>query len=144
MNAAQIKRIPQIGDIYMMKFVGGANEQNGWRPGLIFQNNIGNLYSPNVIALPLTSSLKKVNQPTHVLIEAADTGLKRDSMVLCENPEKMSKDRIGAYITTLSKKYMKQIAEANLLASSAISYLDLNLLIEIWKKATELNASIDT
>lgn len=137
-----IVRAPQIGDIYMMKFGGSANEQCGWRPGLVFQNNVGNTYSPNIIALPLTSVLKKANQPTHVVVRANDTGLKRDSMVLCENPERMSKERVGDYITTLSDVYMKQVAEASLLSSSVISYLDIELLVSVWKKAVALNAAV--
>jgi len=137
-----IVRAPQIGDIYMMKFGGSANEQCGWRPGLVFQNNVGNTYSPNIIALPLTSVLKKANQPTHVVVRANDTGLKRDSMVLCENPERMSKERVGDYITTLSDAYMKQVAEASLLSSSVISFLDIELLVSVWKKAVALNTAI--
>lgn len=137
-----IVRTPQIGDIYRMKFSGSTNEQCGWRPGLIFQNNIGNIHSPNIIALPLTSILKKANQPTHVIVRADDTGLKKDSMVLCENPERMSKERIGEYITTLSDEYMKQVAEASLLSSSVISFLDIELLVSVWKKAVALNAAI--
>lgn len=133
-------RPPQIGEIYLMKFGGEGSEQSGLRPGLVFQNNMGNLYSPNIIALPITSSLKKSNQPTHVILHADDTGLKRDSMVLCENPERLSKSKIGRYITRLSDDYMRQVAEASLLATSAISFLDVDLLHEIWKRALELNS----
>lgn len=130
---------PQIGEIYLMKFGGEGSEQSGLRPGLVFQNNTGNLYSPNIIALPITSSLKKSGQPTHVVLYASDTGLKRDSMVLCENPERLSKAKIGRYITKLSDNYMRQIAEASLLATSAISYLDAELLYSVWRKAVDLN-----
>ena len=84
MNA---NRQPQIGDVYLMRFGGSGSEQSGWRPGIVFQNNIGNAYSPNIIALPLTSQIKKANQPTHVILPAKETGLRKDSMVLCENPE---------------------------------------------------------
>ncbi len=133
------KRKLQIGDVYLMRFGGYGNEQKGWRPGLIFQNNIGNQYSPNIIALPLTSAIKKTNQPTHVIIPAEGTGLERDSMVLCENPERMSKERLGTYLTTIPKEYMSQIAIANLLATSAISFIAPELLISIWQKAGALN-----
>ena len=61
-------RYPRIGDVYMMRFSGSGNEQTGWRPGLVFQNNTGNYFSPNIIALPFTSSIKKSEQPTHVLV----------------------------------------------------------------------------
>lgn len=129
----------QIGDIYLMRFDGVGSEQTGWRPGLVFQNNTGNNYSPNIIALPLTSSLKKLCQPTHVLILAEESGLIKDSVVLCENPERLSKDKIGAYITTLSNKQMSLIAAASLLATSAIAFINPCDLIHIRKKAIELN-----
>lgn len=129
----------RIGDIYLMRFNGHDNEQQGWRPGVVFQNNTGNIYSPNIIALPLTSSIKKVNQPTHVVIPSYETGLLRDSMVLCENPERMSKRRIGQYITSLSKEYMCKIAEASLIATSAISFIDSNMIMSVWEKAFKLN-----
>lgn len=132
---------PKIGEIYLMKFEGKGSEQSGWRPGLVFQNNTGNKYSPNIIALPLTSRLKKSGQPTHVVLPAKDTGLRLDSMVLCENPERMSKDRIGAYITTLSDEYMAKVATANLLATSAISFIDCETLMFIWQQASALNAT---
>lgn len=133
-------KTPQIGEVYLMKFSGSGSEQVGWRPGLVFQNNVGNSHSPNVIALPLTSSIKKASQPTHVFIKASDAGLKKDSMVLCENPQRMSKDNLGKYLGKLSDACMRKVAEANLLASGAISYLDVVSLVTAWTKAVELNA----
>ncbi len=134
------EKIPKIGDVYLMDFGGSGNEQQGLRPGLILQNNIGNTYSPNIIALPLTSSLKKRHQPTHVVLPAESTGLLRDSMVLCENPETIAKDKLGKYLITLPKKYMSRIAAAHLLATSAISYISPEDLFSIWQQATALNS----
>ena len=124
-----------------MHFGGSGSEQSGWRPGLVFQNNIGNAYSPNIIALPLTSAVKKSSQPTHVFIPSEGTGLRKDSMVLCENPERMSKERIGNYLTTLPDEYMSRVAAANLLASSPISFLEPDVLLVLWQKAISLNAT---
>lgn len=137
MNAT---RQPQIGDIYLMRFSGSGSEQSGWRPGLVFQNNVGNANSPNIIALPLTGQVKKSNQPTHVVLPAKETGLRKDSMVLCENPQRMSKDRLGKYLTTLPEKFMAEIAAANILASSAISYIDPDVLLSLWQQAVSLNS----
>lgn len=123
-----------------MKFEGTGNEQSGWRPGVVFQNNVGNAHSPNVIALPMTKVLKKTGQPTHVLVASSESGLPKDSMVLCENPEKMSKTRIGSFITKLSDEYMKQIAMANLIATAAISFLNEAELIDVWRKSVRLNS----
>lgn len=140
LNSQNKARCFRIGEIYLMKFNGRAHEQQGWRPGLVFQNNTGNQFSPNIIALPLTSSLKKCSQPTHVLIPAnSDTQLKKDSMVLCENPECISKDRIGGYITTLSDQYMAKITIASLLATSSISFINPEELLITWEKSLVLN-----
>lgn len=130
----------RIGDVYMARFDGTGSEQSGLRPAVVFQNNKGNAYSPNVIVLPMTTSLKKVDLPTHVVVPARDTGLRFDSMVLCENPECISKDKLGAYITTLPLPYMKKIAAASLVATAAIAFLDMDALQSVWEKASELNA----
>lgn len=128
-----------IGEIYIMCFSGSGSEQHGLRPGLVFQNNLGNAFSPNIIALPLTSSIKKAELPTHVTIRSSGSGLKCDSMVLCENPERMSKEKVGKYITTLSDDQMKQVVSAYMLATSAIAFLDRDLLLSLWERAVMLN-----
>ena len=129
----------KIGDVFLIRFDGNRSEQRGLRPGIIFQNNVGNQYSPNVVALPLTSSVKRTELPTHVFLPAAETGLLRDSVVLCENPRTVSKEELGNYLTTIPSKYIGQIAVANLLASSAISYVEPNTLLAAWQKALVLN-----
>lgn len=131
---------PLIGEVYRVKFYGAGSVQNGFRPAVVFQNNVGNRHSPNVVVLPITSARKKTNQPTHVLVDAAGSGLRMDSVVLCENPQCVSKEQLGDYMTTLSEPYMKQIAAASLLANSAIAYLDISMLAVLLEKATKLNA----
>jgi mRNA interferase MazF len=133
------ERSPRIGDVYLIQFTGTGSEQSGWRPGVVFQNNTGNAYSPNIIALPMTTSMKKLTQPTHVLIRASLDGLRRDSVVLCENPERVSKSRLGRYLTSLSGADMERVAAGNLLASAAIAFLDLEKLRELREEAVRLN-----
>lgn len=128
----------RIGEVYLMKFEGEGNEQQGWRPGIVFQNNTGNAFSPNILAIPLTSSIKKAGQPTHVVMPAS-IGFRKDSMALCENPERMSKGRIGEYITTIPDAYMKKIAIAHLLSTSVIAFLDPENLLAVWQRAVTLN-----
>jgi len=43
------------------------SEQGGIRPVLIVQNDIGNKYSPTVIASAITSQINKAKLPTHML-----------------------------------------------------------------------------
>ena len=139
MKSSNNTKNPKIGDIYLVYFDGSGNEQKGFRPGLVFQNNVGNEHSPNLIVLPLTSALKKTNQPTHVFIPK-EVGLRKDSMVLCENPKCMSKYKLGEDITTLPEEYMAQVAVGNILSSSAIAFIDPDLLMSVWQKALALNA----
>lgn len=131
---------PLIGEVYRVKFEGSGSVQTGYRPALVFQNNVGNRYSPNVVVLPITRAHKKLNQPTHVLVDAEGSGLRSNSMVLCENPQSISKEQLGEYVTTFPDKYMKKIAAASLLANSAISYLDIPMLAALMEKAAKLNA----
>lgn len=140
-NIATPTKPPKIGEVYNMLFSGSGSEQKGWRPGVVFQNNAGNIHSPNVIALPLTSSLKHLHLPTHVLLKADSTGLYRDSIVLCENPERISKENLGKYITTLSQDYMREIAIASILATSAISFINEDELLDAWRRAVKLNSA---
>lgn len=124
----------------MMKFSGSEHEQSGLRPGIVFQNNIGNEKSPNIIAIPLTSSIKKLNMPSHVLIKSSRYGLRKDSVALCEGPERLSKDKLGFYITTLSAADMKRIARASILATSAISFLSQTEVLDAWRASVSLNS----
>ena len=135
------QKTPKIGEIYVLRFDGSGSVQSGIRPGLVFQNNIGNKYSPNVVVYPLTTSLKKSQMPTHVVLNAKDTGLARDSMVLCENPQCVPKDCLGTYLTTIPDHYMRQIATASIMASGAISFIDPDSLYDVWQQAYSLNAA---
>lgn len=72
------------------------SEQGGIRPVLIIQNDIGNLHSPTTIVMPFSTKIyKNPNQPTHTLIKkSADTGLKKDSVLLGEQMRVISYERI--------------------------------------------------
>ncbi len=129
---------PRLGDIYLMSFSGVGSEQKGVRPGIIFQNDIGNDRSPNVIALPLTTRIKNLTQPTHVLLPAEKYNLLADSLVLCENPQRMSKSRLLKYLGTLEEEDIKSIAIGNILSSSAIALLSEEELLNVWKESKRI------
>ena len=139
-----MKSTPMIGEVYMMNFQGIGCEQLGWRPGVVFQNNIGNFHSPNIIAIPLTTAIKKVRQPTHVILSERNTGLDKSSMALCESLQCLSKERLGRYITTLPANYMREIAIALLSATAALSFLSEDDLSTVHQKALYLNPAVQT
>lgn len=129
---------PRLGDIYLMSFSGVGSEQKGVRPGIIFQNDIGNDRSPNVIALPLTTRIKNLTQPTHVLLPAEKYNLLADSLVLCENPQRMSKSRLLKYLGALEEEDIKSIAIGSILSSSAIALLSEEELLDVWKESKRI------
>ena len=79
--------------------------QGGIRPVVIVQNNIGNKFSPTVLVLPLTSVIKKEDQPTHYVIRKSKTnGLKVDSMIIAEQLTVIDKKRLKDYIGHISSE----------------------------------------
>ena len=90
--------IIQKGDIFyadLGETVG--SEQNGIRPVLVIQNDVGNKYSPTVIITPLTSKAKKLSQPTHVVI-GRRFGLKEYSYALLEQIRTIDRARLLDYV----------------------------------------------
>ena len=73
------------GDLYYADLGQGiGSEQQGTRPVVIIQNNIGNRHSPTVIVAAITSKTNaKAKLPTHYYI-AAGNGLELPSIVLLE------------------------------------------------------------
>lgn len=70
------------------------SEQGGVRPVLIIQNDMGNKYSPTVIAAAITSQRTKSKLPTHIEIDSKNSGLKSDSIVLAEQIRTIDKSRL--------------------------------------------------
>ena len=70
------------------------SEQGGIRPVLIIQNDLGNKYSPTVIAAAITSQTGKNKLPTHIEINSEICGLKSDSVVLTEQIRTIDKSRL--------------------------------------------------
>ena len=105
----QIKR----GDIFyadLSPVVG--SDQGGLRPVLIVQNDVGNRYSPTVIAAAITSKLGKARLPTHIDVYADRVGLQRDSVVLLEQMRTIDKQRLKEKMGHLDDESMHAVDTA--------------------------------
>lgn len=105
----QVKR----GDIYyadLSPVVG--SEQGGIRPVLIIQNDVGNRYSPTVIAAAVTSQLNKSKLPTHIEIDAMKYGLPKDSVILTEQIRTIDKKRLKEKIGHVDEELMTSVNDA--------------------------------
>ena len=101
----------QRGDIYFVKLEAGVgSEQNGARPAVILQNDVGNIYSPTLIVAALTSKTdKKVTQATHCQVE--EDGLK-PSIVQAEQIFTIDKSRVLKFVGHLSPENMRRVDDA--------------------------------
>lgn len=101
------------GDIYyadLSPVIG--SEQGGLRPVLIVQNDVGNKYSPTVIAAAITSRLGKAKLPTHIDVMADKVGLQKDSVILLEQIRTIDKKRLGEKMGHLDDNTMNAVNEA--------------------------------
>ncbi len=105
--------IVKRGDIYyadLSPVVG--SEQGGIRPVLIVQNDVGNKYSPTVIAAAITSQINKAKMPTHIELPASRYGLYKDSVILLEQVRTIDKKRLRERIAHLDNPLMEQVNDA--------------------------------
>ena len=89
------KMIVKRGDMFyadLSPVVG--SEQGGIRPVLIIQNDLGNKYSPTVIAAAITSQTNKTKLPTHIELGENKCGLKSNSVILTEQIRTIDKSRL--------------------------------------------------
>ena len=101
------------GDLYYAELdpiVG--SEQAGTRPVLVVSNDIGNRYSPVIVAVPITSRrIGKKWLPTHVRVRMPEL-LKNDSTALTEQIRTIDKLRLKEYIGSLPDCLMKEVDQA--------------------------------
>ena len=105
----EIKR----GDLYyadLRPIIG--SEQGGVRPVLIIQNDVGNHFSPTVIAAAITSRRKNRWMPTHVPLRGHRCGLRKYSVVLLEQIRTIDRTRLKDYIGSLNARTMDYVDHA--------------------------------
>ena len=88
------------------------SEQGGVRPVLIVQNDVGNRFSPTVIAAAITSQKDKARLPTHIQLNSTGSGLARDSIVLLEQIRTIDKRRLKEHMGRLDEQSMNRINQA--------------------------------
>lgn len=92
------------------------SEQGGIRPVLVVQNDVGNKYSPTVIAAAVTSKINKAKLPTHIELPSESYGLVRDSVILLEQIRTLDKRRLKERIGELNEATMSKVDKAILIS----------------------------
>jgi len=107
------KKMVRRGEIYyadLNPVVG--SEQGGTRPVLVVQNDVGNRHSPTVIIAAITSKLDKPGLPTHIMLDAGELGLAKNSVILTEQIRTIDKKRLREQVTTLGPDIMSKVDNA--------------------------------
>lgn len=78
------------GDVVLVDFVYSSGKTSKLRPALVIQSDHNNLRLTNTIVAQITSKLRRLNEPTRLLIDpstpdGAGSGLHMPSVVTCEN-----------------------------------------------------------
>ena len=87
------------------------SEQGGIRPVLVVQNNVGNHFSPTIVAAAITSRKAKSSLPTHIPLEDVP-GLASTSLLLLEQLRTIDRKRLRGYIGRISKDKMLEVDAA--------------------------------
>ncbi len=92
------------------------SEQGGIRPVLVVQNDVGNKFSPTIIAAAVTSKINKAKLPTHIELPCNSYGLNKDSVILLEQLRTLDKRRLREKIGELSFDTMNKVDKAILIS----------------------------
>ena len=80
------------------------NEQAGFRPVLVIQNNILNRNLNTVIIVPITSNLKAKGRLTTYLLNKKNSGLEKESLALLFQIWTLDKIRLNKKIGKINQK----------------------------------------
>ena len=127
-----MERTYSRGDLYYADLGKGVgSEQQGRRPVVIIQNNIGNKHSPTVIVASITSKIgAKAKLPTHYYI-GTDCGLELPSVILLEQLRTIDKRRMDGYIGRLSQKHIDGINHALAISLDLVNKLNDALIMSL-------------
>ncbi len=95
------------------------SEQAGSRPVLILQNDAINAFTSTLIAVPLTTNLRRATLPSCVRVDRGEGGLANDSVVLCHQLRVLDKSRLYRKLGLVSRQTIDDV-ESRLLFTLGI------------------------
>jgi mRNA interferase MazF len=105
----------QIVEVDLDPVVG--HEQGRSRPCVVVQNDVGNRFSSMTIVLPLTNAVHIGKaSPIYVPVQKGDGGIRKDSIVLCDQIRAVDYLRLGRAFGVLSPETMRRVDWALLIS----------------------------
>ncbi len=99
------------GDVYWVELGEPTGSEPGYRhPHVVIQNNLFNRSQiRTVVALALTSNLRRAEAPGNVLLQKGEANLPKQSVVNVSQIFTVDKSQLDEYIGTLSHKRVREI-----------------------------------
>lgn len=91
------------------QFKDGSSAQAGFRPALVISNNVGNAHSTTLMVAAITTSIKRMDIPTHVVIDDSNCGLAKRSMCMLEQIATIDKAEVISILGSVSDSVMTEI-----------------------------------
>ena len=85
------------------------SEQAGVRPVMIVQNDIVNRFTTTVLAIPLTTNLRRAALPSCVRVNAGKGGLAADSVLLCHQTRALDRNRLRDRLGEVSEQTLSAV-----------------------------------
>jgi mRNA interferase MazF len=105
----------QIVEVDLDPVVG--HEQGRLRPCVVVQNDVSNRFGSTTIVVPVTDAKNFAHRsPIYVLAPRGDGGLKKDSLVLCDQIRTVDQQRFGRFFGILSPETMAAVDRALLIS----------------------------
>jgi mRNA interferase MazF len=105
----------QIVEVDLDPVVG--HEQGRLRPCVVVQNDVSNRFASTTIVVPVTGAKNIAHRsPIYVLAPRGDGGLKKDSLVLCDQIRTVDQKRFGRFFGVLSPETMTAVDRALLIS----------------------------
>jgi mRNA interferase MazF len=105
----------QIVEVDLDPVVG--HEQGRSRPCVVVQNDAGNRFSSMTIVLPLTDAAHIGGpSPIYVPVQKGDGGIRKDSIVLCDQIRAVDQLRLGRIFGILAPETMQRVDRALLIS----------------------------
>ena len=85
------------------------SEQAGTRPVLILQNDVISQFTTTVLAIPLTTNMRRALLPSCVKISSGEGGLVRDSVALCHQLRTLDKTRLQHKMGSIAEQTLTAV-----------------------------------
>lgn len=129
------------GGIYLVQLGKGVgSEQSGVRPFLVLQNNKGNENSYTHTGVPLSTELKSLYLPTHIVTDSQC--LEYTSVILVEQIMSLSRKRFLSYLGQLDINTLNKVKVAVNIQLGLRDIRDIDKLVFV-KRITEINPALN-